>query len=78
MRPQFTLWFAVMPLDSAVIKPGRYTDIDNEAYHFGPGISKSHLDVVAHSPRLYWAKYIDPNCETVERTPGSAMMAGDL
>lgn len=47
----------------------------NEAYHAGPGISKSHLDAIASgSPRHYWHRYINPDREP--RQPTSAMIMG--
>ncbi|ECH0822139.1 exonuclease VIII [Salmonella enterica] len=39
------------------IKPGIYFDITNEAYHAGPGVSKSQLDDIADMPAIYmWRK----------------------
>lgn len=38
-------------------------ELTNEAYHAGPGISKSKLDAVAVSPLNYWDKYINPDRE---------------
>ncbi|EJC1235493.1 PD-(D/E)XK nuclease-like domain-containing protein [Salmonella enterica] len=39
------------------IKPGIYFDITNEAYHAGPGVSKSQLDDIADTPAIYlWRK----------------------
>lgn len=39
------------------IKPGYYRDLSNEAYHKGPGISKSQLDLIHKSPALFqWSK----------------------
>ncbi|MND16981.1 Exodeoxyribonuclease 8 [compost metagenome] len=36
----------------------------NEQYHAAPGISKSHLDVIARkSPKHYWEKYLNPDHE---------------
>jgi len=52
-----------LPVDGEQIKPGLYSEVSNETYHSGPGISKSHLDEICppkKSPRHYWAKYIDP------------------
>lgn len=45
------------------IQPGIYYDIPNEAYHAGPGVSKSQLDDIADTPALYlWRKNspVDP------------------
>lgn len=39
------------------IQPGIYFDIPNEAYHAGPGVSKSQLDDIADTPAIYlWRK----------------------
>ncbi|EAZ4204317.1 exonuclease VIII [Salmonella enterica] len=39
------------------IQPGIYFDIANEAYHAGPGVSKSQLDDIADTPAIYlWRK----------------------
>ncbi|EBP8026280.1 PD-(D/E)XK nuclease-like domain-containing protein [Salmonella enterica] len=39
------------------IQPGIYYDIPNEAYHAGPGVSKSQLDDIAICPAFYqWRK----------------------
>lgn len=39
-------------------------DMTNERYHASPGISKSHLDVIAKkSPKHYWEKYLNPDHE---------------
>lgn len=39
------------------IQPGIYFDIANEAYHAGPGVSKSQLDDIADIPAIYlWRK----------------------
>lgn len=39
------------------MEPGIYYDISNEAYHSGPGISKSQLDDIARSPAIFqWRK----------------------
>lgn len=40
-----------------LIKPGLYTDLSNEQYHSGPGISKSQLDLIHKSPSLLqWSR----------------------
>lgn len=47
----------------------------NEQYHSGPGVSKSHLDLIANaSPLHYWHKYLSPDREPNEPTP--AMILG--
>lgn len=51
-----------------------HTDLTNEQYHAAPGVSKSQLDLIARSPRHYWAKYLDPNRVTEE--PTKAMVIG--
>lgn len=39
------------------MEPGVYFDISNEAYHAGPGISKSQLDDIAINPAIFqWRK----------------------
>lgn len=53
-------------------------EIDNDAYHAGPGISKTHLDSIAaelgNTPLHYWYKYINPERERDE--PTAAMVLG--
>ncbi len=49
-------------------------ECSNDAYHAGPGISKSHLDAIANaSPLHYWHKYLNPNRERSEPTPAMIM-----
>jgi exodeoxyribonuclease VIII len=51
---------------------GRFTakELTNDAYHEAPGVSKSHLDVIASSSaKHYWAQYVDPLRVTAEKTP---------
>lgn len=46
----------------------------NDEYHAGPGISKSHLDVIAKgSPKHYWYKYLNPDRVREEPTPQMVM-----
>jgi PDDEXK-like domain of unknown function (DUF3799) len=52
-----------------------HVEISNDDYHAGPGISKSHLDVIAEkSPLHYWFKYLNPDREIEE--PTDAMELG--
>lgn len=53
---------------------GRHDGMSNEDYHQGPGVSKSHLDVVARSPAHYWHAYVNPEREPREAT--AAMVIG--
>lgn len=41
-------------------------ELTNEAYHSGPGVSKSMLDTIAVSPLNYWDQYINPDREPRE------------
>lgn len=44
-------------------------NMTNDEYHAAPGVSKSHLDLIAQkSPRHYWHRYLNPNREPVEKT----------
>jgi len=54
------------------MKSGIYSDISNDEYHKGPGISKSGLDIIARSPLHYWGAYLDPNKEPRKETPAMA------
>jgi hypothetical protein len=50
-------------------------DLTNDEYHASPGVSKSHLDVIAEqSPLHYWHRYINPNREPEE--PSDALKLG--
>lgn len=58
-------------------------DMTNDAYHAGPGISKSHLDRIrSGSPLHYWHQYLNPEREPEVKTPdlikGSAIHAAIL
>jgi len=45
-------------------------EMTNEQYHAAPGISKSHLDVIADRSELhYWEAYENPDREPVVPTP---------
>lgn len=45
------------PIAQAPTQPGYYLGLSNEAYHSGPGISKSQLDLAHQSPALLqWSK----------------------
>lgn len=50
------------------IKPGIY-DISNDAYHQGPGISRSALMEFKRSPYHYWYKYLNPDYKPKAETP---------
>ena len=44
-------------------------DMSNDDYHAAPGVSKSHLDLMAQkSPLHYWHRYLNPNREPSEKT----------
>jgi len=49
-------------------------NLSNEEYHAHPAVSKSSLDLIARSPKHYWAKYVDPN--RVASEPTAAMLLG--
>lgn len=51
------------------METGIYAGISNDAYHGGPGISKSGLDLIARSPLHYWSRYLDPARTPTEPTP---------
>lgn len=44
--------------------------LDIEAYHSGPGISKSGLDSINANPFIYWSRHLDPNRPERERKAG--------
>ena len=58
------------------MKPGIYTDISNEAYHAGPGLSNSALSMLHKSPAHYHAAYLAPG--RPQRKATAAMNAGTL
>lgn len=51
--------------------------ISNEAYHSGPGISKSHLDDIAPelgmTPKHYWHRHINPDYVRPEETDATRL-----
>lgn len=53
---------------------GKSAQLTNAEYHAHPAVSKSHLDLVARSPRHYWHRYLNPDAERPEPTP--AMVLG--
>lgn len=53
--------------------PGIYAGISNEAYHAGPGISKSGLDKLARSPAHYHEAYLSLTSKKPVETPAMAM-----
>ena len=50
--------------------------ITNKEYHADPAVSKSHLDQIARSAYHYWARYLNPDRQTVK--PTAAMLFGTL
>jgi exodeoxyribonuclease VIII len=52
------------------MKPGIYTDIPNEEYHGGEGVSSSGLKwFLTNTPAHFYANYLDPERERSEPTP---------
>lgn len=44
-------------------------EMTNDEYHAAPGVSKSHLDLIAQkSPRHYWHRYLNPDRTPDEKT----------
>ena len=66
--------FHISKADAPTGATGIFAGISNEAYHAGPGISKSGLDRLAKSPLHYWDSYINPHATRRTETP--AMMFG--
>ena len=57
---------------------GLHHGLDINAYHGGPGISKSGLDKIARSPFHYWSHYRDPARPDEAPRTSDADMAGAL
>ncbi len=51
---------------------------DIDAYHQGPGISKTGLDLIERSPAHYHAEYLDPNRPPRENDETTARLVGHL
>jgi hypothetical protein len=67
----------IIPTTSAPCTPGIYSGLSNEAYHAGPGVSKSQLDVLARSPYHYYCQYV--SAFPIERAaPTASMRFGTL
>lgn len=54
------------------IKPGIYS-LSSEAYHQGPGISRSGLMNFKRSPYHYWYKYLNPDYISEPATPAQIL-----
>lgn len=66
----------MFPDDDGVLAPHPLglVECTNDEYHSGPGISKSHLDVIhGKSPKHYWHKYLNPDREPEEPTPAKVL-----
>lgn len=64
-----------MQATAAMIEPGIYADIGDEAYHTGPGISKSGLDVIHRCPADYILRREHPKGPTPAMALGKAVHA---
>jgi len=73
-------------MNEHTVAPGLVRGMSNDAYHQGPGVSKSKTDDIApecgNSPRTYWAKHVNPDREPFTPTPqmvlGTAIHAAIL
>jgi len=54
---------AVTNTESAALAApiGIVQDLDIDAYHSGPGISKTGLDSIDANPAIYYARHLDPH-----------------
>lgn len=60
----------------AAFELGLRTDLSNEAYHGGPGISNSGLGDMARCPAYYYGMHLDPN--RPPRTTKAGQLEGTL
>ena len=51
---------SALPIASLSEPIGLFDNLSIDAYHSGPGISKSGLDDIARSPATYYARHLDP------------------
>lgn len=58
------------------IEPGLYSDIPNNEYHGGPGLSSSGVKKILRSPLHYWEEYLNPEHERKEDT--DALLLGSV
>lgn len=57
--------------------PMGHVEMTDDQYHAGPGVSKSHLDVVASSSMLhYWHRYLNPDRTPDPDTPAKLLGKG--
>lgn len=52
--------------------------LDIDEYHSSPGISKTGLDLINHSPAHYFARYLDPMAPTRQNEDTMARLVGHL
>lgn len=62
----------LLPCEASAVFPGLMYGLDIEAYHGGPGVSKSGLDDIERSPAIYHALHLDP------RRPAPTAKAGQF
>lgn len=64
----------VAPVAQAVRSYMGLVECSNAEYHSAPGISKSHLDVIAgKSPKHYWHRYLNPDRDPEQPTPAKIL-----